>query len=122
MQGCLAVITGAGSGIGAETARTFARAGARVVCVDRNEDAVTALAKELGNGSIGRKIDVAVRADVDALAAEARALGPIDVWANIAGVQSFSSVMKQDEAGLDWGCSGSTSKALTGAARRRRAP
>ena len=46
----VAVVTGAGSGIGEGTARAFVGEGASVGLLDRNEAAVTALAAELGVG------------------------------------------------------------------------
>ena len=48
LQDRVAVITGAGSGIGLATARRFAAEGAKVVCVDIAEDAGKAAAGEVG--------------------------------------------------------------------------
>src|SRR3954468_11040922 len=48
LQDRVAVITGAGSGIGLATARRFAAEGAHVVCVDISEEAGSAAAKEVG--------------------------------------------------------------------------
>ena len=61
MNGKVALITGAGSGIGLATAKAFAQAGASVVLADRHEDAVRAATGELIAG--GRKA-LAVRCDV----------------------------------------------------------
>jgi len=47
MNGKVALITGAGSGIGLATAKAFAQAGASVVLADRHEDAVRAATGEL---------------------------------------------------------------------------
>jgi len=47
LQGMRALVTGASSGIGRETARLFVRAGARVVATARNEQALAALQREL---------------------------------------------------------------------------
>jgi NAD(P)-dependent dehydrogenase (short-subunit alcohol dehydrogenase family) len=44
------LVTGAGSGMGAATARLFAQEGARVTVVDLNSEAAAALAKEIGAG------------------------------------------------------------------------
>ena len=64
----VAVVTGAASGIGKEIARTFFRAGARVVIADRDSAAAHAAAEEL-EGSGGRAIavamDVTSESDVD---------------------------------------------------------
>ncbi len=61
MKGKVALVTGAGSGIGLATAKAFAQAGTSVVLADRHEDAVRAAAGELIAG--GRKA-LAVRCDV----------------------------------------------------------
>ena len=58
---CVAFITGAGSGMGAETARWFARSGAAVVLADVHEDSARAVADELTNDGL---IATAVRCDV----------------------------------------------------------
>ena len=63
----VALITGAGSGIGQASARIFAREGARVVCVDVKGDAAEATAREIG----GRAFAVDVSKAKDA-AAKAR--------------------------------------------------
>ena len=60
----VALITGAASGIGAATARLFAERGARVVVADLQEDAGTALAKEIDGAFV--RVDVTQEADVQA--------------------------------------------------------
>lgn len=84
--GQVAVVTGAGSGIGAATARRFAEEGARVVCVDLIEEAAGATAEAIGSAALPLACDVsdevAVRA---AVAAAADWGGGVDVLANVAG-------------------------------------
>lgn len=81
----VAVITGAASGIGAATARAFAKQGAKVVIVDVNASGARAVAKEVGGLAIA--CNVARESDIDALVAQTqRELGPIDVFFNNAGV------------------------------------
>jgi NAD(P)-dependent dehydrogenase (short-subunit alcohol dehydrogenase family) len=81
----VAVITGAASGIGAATARAFAKQGAKVVVVDVNASGARAVAKEVGGLVIA--CNVANEADINALVAQTqRELGPIDVFFNNAGV------------------------------------
>jgi NAD(P)-dependent dehydrogenase (short-subunit alcohol dehydrogenase family) len=85
------VVTGAGSGIGAETARRFAVAGARVAVLDRDAAAASAVADEIASSG-GRAI--ALTADVahaDAIATAAarvlRELGPCHVLVNNAAAR-----------------------------------
>lgn len=54
----IAVITGAASGIGLATAKTLLGAGATVVLVDRNEEALTKLVGELGEKAIAQVTDL----------------------------------------------------------------
>ena len=86
------VITGGSSGLGAETARHLAKAGAHVVLGARRLDRLQALAEELGlgAGSIA-STDVRDHAQVKALVDRAVAThGRIDVMINNAGVMPLS--------------------------------
>jgi NAD(P)-dependent dehydrogenase (short-subunit alcohol dehydrogenase family) len=81
----VAVVTGGGSGIGRATARRFADEGARVVVVDLDEAAGTAVADEVG-GTF-RRCDVADEAAVAALFEGVAAdLGRVDIAFNNAGI------------------------------------
>ena len=84
------VVTGAGSGIGAATARGLAAVGAQVALLDRNLDAARTVAGEIVAGSgqaIALECDVANAASIAAAAATVRArLGPCDVLVNNAGL------------------------------------
>lgn len=57
LQDLVCVVTGAGSGIGAETARELARSGARVAVLDRDAGSAAAVAAEIARAG-GRAIDV----------------------------------------------------------------
>ena len=58
LQGKIAVITGAASGIGLATTKTLLAAGATVVLVDRNEAALSTLVAELGEKAIAQVTDL----------------------------------------------------------------
>jgi NAD(P)-dependent dehydrogenase (short-subunit alcohol dehydrogenase family) len=87
LQGKVAVITGAASGIGAETARTFVANGARVVVADFQEEAGKKVAAQLGEAARFIRCDVTKEADVQAAVDLAvSAFGQLDVMVNNAGI------------------------------------
>ena len=87
LNGKTAIVTGAGSGIGAGIARRFVLEGARVLIADLNLEAAQRVAAELGAAAHAARVDVADAASVAALSLEAaRTLGPIDVLVNNAGI------------------------------------
>ena len=91
MQGKVAVITGAASGIGKEIARVFVEAGATVAIADRDAAAAAAAAEALsrsGRRSLGIAMDVSSETEVDSgIAAVVETLGRIDVLVSNAGIQ-----------------------------------
>lgn len=95
------VITGASSGLGAETARHLVRAGARVVLGARRLDRLHVLAKELGlDDASVVQTDVVDYTQVQALVARAVEVhGRIDVMLNNAGVMPLSplEMLRVDE-------------------------
>jgi len=85
LAGKVAVITGAGSGIGKEMALLFAREGARVVCADRNGSEAE-IAAAIGSDAVAVHADVAIGADVENLIRTAEtSFGGVDVLCNNAG-------------------------------------
>ncbi len=90
LEGKVAVITGAASGIGAESARLFAREGARVALADVTEAAGRAVAAEIsesGGEAFFQRTDVSKDGDVRALVTAAvERWGGLDVMFNNAAV------------------------------------
>jgi NAD(P)-dependent dehydrogenase (short-subunit alcohol dehydrogenase family) len=84
--GKVALVTGAGSGIGAATARAFAAHGAAVVLADLNEAAAGAVAAAIGGRASGCGLDVSDAAAFRRLAERvAQQAGGIDILVNCAG-------------------------------------
>lgn len=97
----IAVVTGAGRGIGQGIARALAARGATVVVTDIDGDSATATAADLGNGSIGVAVDVTDKASVEAMVERVtRELGRIDVLVNNAGWDKVGPFVDSEEA--DW--------------------
>jgi NAD(P)-dependent dehydrogenase (short-subunit alcohol dehydrogenase family) len=92
--GKAALVTGAASGMGLATAKAFADAGAAVVLVDINQEAVRAVATELaaaGHKAIAIACDVTDEGQVKSMVKEAvSAFGRLDAAFNNAGVQSLA--------------------------------
>lgn len=90
LENRVAVITGAGSGIGAALAWRFAKAGMKIVVADVNQaaaDATVAALSAAGYTALAVQADVADPAQVDALAATAfGAYGSVDMLFNNAGI------------------------------------
>lgn len=83
----LAVITGAGSGIGGGLAREAARRGFRVLLADRDRAALAEVAAAI-DGAEALQVDVTGWDQMQALAARASALGGVDLLFNNAGVMA----------------------------------
>ena len=94
LQGRVALITGAASGIGLAIARTFAREGARVVVSDLDRSRTEEAAAQIdaaGGEALPLFMDVTCEAQVEAGMGEAiRACGRLDILVNNAGIQVIS--------------------------------
>jgi NAD(P)-dependent dehydrogenase (short-subunit alcohol dehydrogenase family) len=106
LQGKVAVITGAASGIGRASALLFAREGAAVALTDVNETGGQAVAAEITNQA-GHAIfepgDVTRAADCQRVIQRAvRDFGGLDILFNNAGIIRRASVVELSEADWDW--------------------
>jgi NAD(P)-dependent dehydrogenase (short-subunit alcohol dehydrogenase family) len=94
-KGHAAVVTGGGSGLGAETAAQLARAGAKVAVLDVNMDAAKAVAAEIGGVAI--RCDVAdAEGAVSALQEASGTHGPARILINCAGVGPAKRIVGRD--------------------------
>jgi len=95
IEGQAALVTGGGSGLGAETARELARRGARVAVLDINGDAAAAVGAEFGG--LGLRCDITDAASVEAaLAAAAERHGPARLLLNVAGIGGAKRIVAKD--------------------------
>ena len=87
LQGKVAVITGAGQGIGEAYAHRFAKEGATVIVADVNAEKGEAVARAIGGGAVFERVDVSHEADTQRLAqAVFDRTGKIDVLLNNAAI------------------------------------
>ena len=104
LQGKVAIVTGAASGLGRAIAMRYAKEGARVAIADVNEDAAGAVAREVagaGGQAIGLTMDVTSEDAVDrGVADTVAAYGGVDILVSNAGIQIVNAV--QDLSYADW--------------------
>lgn len=110
IEGRLAIVSGAGRGIGAAVVRELVDEGARVVALDVDGAALTEMANSIsvsGTGAMAGRLertavcDVSDSAQVEGVVAAAEAdLGPIDFCVNVAGVLHMGPVVEMKNA--DW--------------------
>ncbi|TDV09474.1 3-hydroxybutyrate dehydrogenase [Paraburkholderia caballeronis] len=104
LDGKVAVVTGAASGIGKQIALTLSQAGAAIAIADLNQDGANTVAEEInkaGGKAIGVAMDVtsedAVNQGIDRVAAE---LGSVDILISNAGIQIVNPI--ESYAFSDW--------------------
>jgi len=94
----IAIVTGAGRGIGEGIARKLAQEGATVVCADVNENEAKTVASSLGRGAIGARLDVSNSGECDALINDVQArFSRLDVLVNNAGINRDAMLHKMTD-------------------------
>jgi len=124
LKGKIALITGAGQGIGAATAVAFARQGAHVVIAEKNEATGLKMAEQTGGLFIA--CDVTQQADVErTVSATEDRYGHVDILVNNAGANVFYRPHEMPRSewvkcmALDLEAAWSMSQAVLGSMRRR---
>lgn len=93
----VAVITGAGSGLGAAVAQMVVEAGGKAILLDVNEESGTEMAETLGENARFVKADVASEEDGNAaIAAAQESFGRVDILVNCAGVAPGEKVVGRE--------------------------
>jgi len=102
LEGKVAVVTGAASGLGQAVARGLVREGARVVLGDVDAAGLERTASELGGHARWHRTDVARRADIGALFALCdEAFGPVEILVTCAGIISSAPLAAMTEEEWD---------------------
>ncbi|MBV9953751.1 MAG: glucose 1-dehydrogenase [Pseudolabrys sp.] len=103
LNGKIAIVTGAGSGMGEAIAKTYAREGARVAVLDVNAQAANKVAGAIGKNAVALACDVTQADDIArAFAAAGKQLGDADILVNNAGTAHVNKpVMEVDEKEFD---------------------
>lgn len=95
----VAVVTGGASGLGYASAAALAAAGARVVILDRDDQAVASAVQALGQGVTGQVVDVTQDPAVERVFEHIEGtVGPVSVLVNCAGIADPGNVVRQGQA------------------------
>ena len=101
LDGKVAAITGASSGIGEATAIAFADAGAKVSLAARRKDRIDALVQKIGDGALAVEADIGDEEQARAFIQQTKdELGGLDILVNNAGVMLLGPLLAQQ--GDDW--------------------
>jgi 3-oxoacyl-[acyl-carrier protein] reductase len=101
LSGKTALVTGSTRGIGRAVAQALANSGARVAIVGRDKDKASAVASEIGKGSMGFACEVSDSASMTQLIADVeKEFGGIDILVNNAGITRDNLVMRLKDD--DW--------------------
>ena len=102
LSGKVALVTGASRGIGRAVAEALAAQGARVVGTATSEKGAEAISAYLGDRGMGKVLNVADQASVDALMADLKAsMGDVDILVNNAGITRDNLFMRMKEEEWD---------------------
>lgn len=101
----VAIVTGAGRGIGEATAIKFAKEGAKVVVADVNSEDINGTVQaitEAGGQAIGMVVDVTKVEQVEKMVSDtAEQFGSVDIVVNNAGITADAQLIKMEEAQWD---------------------
>ncbi|MFP8966481.1 SDR family oxidoreductase [Pokkaliibacter sp. CJK22405] len=102
LSGRVALVTGAGSGIGQRIALGLAQSGADVACLDRRTDGglqdTVAQIQALGRKALALSVDVTSKASMqEAVAATEAELGPLEIAVNAAGIANANPCEEMEE-------------------------
>ncbi|GAA6207086.1 SDR family oxidoreductase [Cognatishimia sp. WU-CL00825] len=102
LEGRVACVTGASSGLGQQAAIALAHAGAKVICVARRAEALESLAQQIGAQATSVAADLSQRAQIRDIAAQiSKPFGPPDILVHAAGINTRQTADDVTDAAWD---------------------